>query len=64
MTNKTGVYPEKATSQENKIASKSSSRSGSTASATATANLYKGSKVIKTSTKTVKLSCSKNGTLY
>ena len=46
-----------------KIASKSSNRSGSTASATATAKLYKGSTVIKTSTKIVKLSCSKNGTL-
>lgn len=46
-----------------KIASKSSSRSGSTASATATAKRYNGSNVVQTSTKTVKLSCSKNGTL-
>lgn len=46
-----------------RIASKNSSRSGNTASATATANLYKGSKIIKTATKTVTLSCSKNGTL-
>lgn len=46
-----------------KYASKNSSRSGNTASATATANLYKGSKIIKTTSKTVKLSCSKNGTL-
>lgn len=46
-----------------RIASKNSSRCGNTASATATANLYKGSKIIKTATKTVTLSCSKNGTL-
>lgn len=46
-----------------RIASKNSSRSSNTASATATANLYKGSKIIKTATKTVTLSCSKTGSL-
>lgn len=46
-----------------RIASKSSSRSGNTASATATAKRYNGSTVVQTITRTVKLSCSKNGTL-
>lgn len=46
-----------------RIASKNSSRSKNTASATATAKRYNGSNVVQTSTKTVKLSCSKNGTL-
>lgn len=46
-----------------RIASKNSSHSGNTASATATAKLYKGSGVVQTVTRTVKLSCSKNGVL-
>lgn len=46
-----------------RIASKNSSRSGNTASATATAKRYNGSNVVQTATKTVKLSCSKNGSL-
>jgi hypothetical protein len=46
-----------------KISNKSSSYSGNTAKATATGKQYSGKTVIFTLTKTVGISCSKNGTL-
>ena len=45
------------------IKSKSASKSGNTAKATATAIKKVGGKVVKTVTRTAKLTCSKNGTI-
>lgn len=46
-----------------KITSKKSSKNKNTAHAVATAKLYFGNSVLKTKTKTVKLSCNKTGVL-
>lgn len=46
-----------------KVGNKSSSKSGSTAKATATGTHYRGSTPINSVTKTVSLTCSKNGVL-